>query len=137
MWISRSNPPTAGTRRTSSLNHPHRVSDCCATRSTNHRCEQARFDNLSRRGTNCVDTAPILFKWDYDNLMSTAYVLMGILLVGGALTCLYIIAECLSWRTVKDADHRAMREIRELYKKLHTTTKPFTRPFSTRMIRRK
>lgn len=69
--------------------------------------------------------------------MTTAYVLMGILVVGGALTCFYIFAECLSWRTVKDADYRATREIRELYKKVHSTTKPFTRPFGTRTNRRK
>jgi len=69
--------------------------------------------------------------------MTTAYVLMALLLVGGVLTCFYILAECLSWRTVKDADHRATREIRELYKKLHSTTKPFTMPFGTRTIRRK
>jgi hypothetical protein len=68
--------------------------------------------------------------------MMTAYVLMGLLLVGGALTCFYIVAECLSWRTVKDADYRAMREIRALYKKLHS--KPFTKPFAAAgTIRRK
>jgi hypothetical protein len=69
--------------------------------------------------------------------MRTAYVLMGVLILGGALTCFYILAECLSWRTVKDADHEAMREIRELYKKLHSTAKPFTRPFAARTLRRK
>jgi predicted tellurium resistance membrane protein TerC len=69
--------------------------------------------------------------------MRTAYVLMGILLIGFALTCFYILAECLSWRTVKDADHKAMREIRELYKKLHSPTKPFTMPFVNRALRRK
>jgi hypothetical protein len=69
--------------------------------------------------------------------MRTAYVLMGVLLVGGAVTCFYIVAECLSWRTVKDADHRAMREIRELYKMIHATTKPFTRPSIARTLRRK
>lgn len=69
--------------------------------------------------------------------MSTAYVLIGILFIGVALTCLYILAECLSWRTVKDADHRAMREIRELYKKIHATSKPFTMPFITRTVRKK
>jgi hypothetical protein len=69
--------------------------------------------------------------------MKTQYVLMGVLLLGGALTCFYIVAECLSWRSVKDADHRAMREIRELYKKLHAPTKPFTMPFVTRTMRRK
>ena len=69
--------------------------------------------------------------------MKTQYVLMGILLLGGALTCFYILAECLSWRSVKDADHRAMREIRELYRKLHAPAKPFTVPFGTRTVRRK
>jgi hypothetical protein len=69
--------------------------------------------------------------------MKTAYVLIGLLLVGGALTCFYILAECLSWRSIKDADHRAMREIRELYKKIHTPSKPFTVPFITRSVRRK
>jgi hypothetical protein len=69
--------------------------------------------------------------------MKTSYVLMGILVIGFALTCFYILAECLSWRTVKDADHRAMREIRELYKKIHTTSKPFTMPFITRTVRKK
>jgi len=63
--------------------------------------------------------------------------LMGFVLIGGALTCFYIVAECLSWRTIKDADHRAIREIRELYKKIHTTSKPFTMPFITRTVRRK
>lgn len=69
--------------------------------------------------------------------MRTAYVLMGVLFIGFALTCFYILAECLSWRTVKDADHKAMREIRELYKKLHSPAKPFTMPFVTRTLRRK
>jgi len=69
--------------------------------------------------------------------MRTAYLLMGLVLIGGALTCFYIVAECLSWRTIKDADHRAMREIRELYKKIHTTSKPFTMPFISRTARRK
>jgi hypothetical protein len=69
--------------------------------------------------------------------MTTAYVLIGVLLLGFALTCFYILAECLSWRTVKDADHRAMREIRELYKKIHATSKPFTMPFMSRTIRKK
>jgi hypothetical protein len=69
--------------------------------------------------------------------MRTAYVLMGVLVIGVALTCFYILAECLSWRTVKDADHRAMREIRELYRKMHATSKPFTVPFITRTNRKK
>ena len=63
--------------------------------------------------------------------------LMAVLVIGVAVTCFYILAECLSWRTVKDADHRAMREIRELYKKLHATSKPFAMPFISRTVRRK
>jgi hypothetical protein len=69
--------------------------------------------------------------------MRTAYMLMAVLVIGVAVTCFYILAECLSWRTVKDADHRAMREIRELYKKIHATSKPFTMPFITRTVRKK
>jgi hypothetical protein len=69
--------------------------------------------------------------------MRTSYVLIAFLIIGVALTCFYILAECLSWRTVKDADHRAMREIRELYKRIHATSKPFTMPFINRTVRRK
>jgi hypothetical protein len=69
--------------------------------------------------------------------MKTEDLLMGVVLFGVALTCFYIVSECLSWRTVKAADYRAMREIRELYKKLHAATRPFTRPFATKTIRRK
>jgi hypothetical protein len=76
-------------------------------------------------------------EWDYDDWMKTAYVLMGVLVIGFALTCFYLLAECLSWRSVKDADHRAMREIRELYKKIHATPKPFTLPFVNRTLKRK
>jgi hypothetical protein len=76
-------------------------------------------------------------KWGYDKAMKTSYVLIAFLFIGFALTCFYILAECLSWRTVKDADHRAMREIRELYKKIHSTSKPFTVPFMTRAARKK
>jgi hypothetical protein len=69
--------------------------------------------------------------------MKAEDLLFVIVLSGVALTLFYIVAECLSWRTVKAADNRAMSEIRELYKKLHAATKPFTRPFTTRSIKRK
>jgi len=69
--------------------------------------------------------------------MNSEDLLLGIVLGGVALTLFYIVAECLSWRTVKAAENRAMFEIRELYKKLHAATKPFTRPFTTRGIKRK
>ena len=64
--------------------------------------------------------------------------LLLVMVIGGAgLTLFYIVAECLSWRTVKAAENRAMSELRELYKKLHAATKPFTRPFSGKGIKRK
>lgn len=68
-------------------------------------------------------------------------VLLVVVLAGVALTLLYIVAECRSWRTVKAAEHRAISELRELYKKVHAATKPFTkpftRPFGTKTIPRK
>jgi len=64
--------------------------------------------------------------------------LLLVIVPGGiALTLFYIVAECLCWRTVKAAENRAMSELRELYKKLHAATKQFTRPFTTRSIKRK
>jgi hypothetical protein len=69
--------------------------------------------------------------------MKAEDLLLVMVLGGVALTLFYIIAECLSWRTVKAADNKAMSELRELYKKLHAATKPFTRPFATRSIKRK
>jgi hypothetical protein len=89
------------------------------------------------RNERRINTAVYLAKGGYDHSMKTDYVLMGVLVLGAALTCFYLVAECLSWRTVKDADHRAMREIRELYKKIHSATKPFTRTFAARTVRRK
>lgn len=56
--------------------------------------------------------------------------LVVVVLAGVALTLIYIIAECRSWRTVKAAERKAMSELRELYKKLHAATKPFTNPFT-------
>jgi hypothetical protein len=69
--------------------------------------------------------------------MKAEDLLLGIVISGAALTLFYIIAECLSWRMVKAAENRAMSELRELYKKLHVATKPFTRPFSGKGIKRK
>jgi hypothetical protein len=67
--------------------------------------------------------------------------LLVVVLAGMALTLIYIVAECRSWRTVKAADQRAMSELRELYKKLYAAskpfTKPFTRPFGTKTVPRK
>jgi len=73
--------------------------------------------------------------------MKAEDLLLMVVLAGAGLTLIYIVAECLSWRTVKAADHRATSELRELYKKLHAATKPFTkpftRPFGSRTIPRK
>jgi hypothetical protein len=52
---------------------------------------------------------------------------------GVALTCFYLVAEYLSWQTVKASDLKAGIVLRELYKKLHSKTKPYL----VRAIRRK
>jgi hypothetical protein len=73
--------------------------------------------------------------------MKAEDLLFVVVVVGVSLTLIYIVAEWRSWRTVKAAEHRAMSELRELYKKLHAATKPFTRsftrPFGTKTIPRK
>jgi hypothetical protein len=56
--------------------------------------------------------------------------LLIVVLAGVALTLIYIVAECRSWRTVKAAERRTTSELRELYKKFHAATKPFTKPFT-------
>jgi hypothetical protein len=62
--------------------------------------------------------------------MKAEDLLLVVVLAGVAVTVIYIVAECRSWRTVKAAERRAMSELRELYKKLHAATKPFTKPFT-------
>jgi hypothetical protein len=52
--------------------------------------------------------------------------LLVVLVAGGvALTCFYLVAEYLSWQTVKASDAKAGIVLRELYKKLHLKTKPY------------
>jgi hypothetical protein len=65
--------------------------------------------------------------------MESNDLLMIIVVCGVALTCAYIVAECLSWKTVKDSDRRAGLALREMYKKLHSKTKPYF----ARVIRRR
>ena len=73
--------------------------------------------------------------------MKAEDLLLGVVIAGVGLTVAYIVAECRSWRTVKAAEHKAMSELRELYKKLNAATKPFTkpftRPFGTKTVPRK
>jgi hypothetical protein len=57
--------------------------------------------------------------------MKTEDLLLVIVAGGVALTCFYMVIEFLSWRTAKASDHRAGLVIRELYKKLHSKTKPY------------
>jgi hypothetical protein len=52
---------------------------------------------------------------------------------GAALTCFYLVAEYMSWQTVKASDLKAGIVLRELYRKLHSKTKPYL----VRAIRRK
>jgi hypothetical protein len=51
---------------------------------------------------------------------------------GVGLTCVYLIDEYLSWQSVKAFDLKAMLDLRELYKTVQATT----RPFIARAIRR-
>lgn len=60
-------------------------------------------------------------------------VLMGFVLIGGALTCFYLVGEYLSWQAVKASDLRARVDLREVYRKIHAATK---KPF-VRAVRRK
>jgi hypothetical protein len=69
--------------------------------------------------------------------MKAEDLLLVLVFAGVGLTLIYIIAECRSWRTVKAAEHRAMSELRELYKRFHAAAKPFTRPFGARRNARK
>jgi hypothetical protein len=59
-------------------------------------------------------------------------VLIMIVVGGVALTCLYMAAELMSWKTTKASDLRAGLVVGELYKKLHSKAQPLVR-----VIRRK
>jgi hypothetical protein len=59
--------------------------------------------------------------------------LMAFVAGGVALTCFYMVVEYLSWQTVKASDLKAGLALRELYRKLHSKTKPYF----ARAIRRK
>lgn len=59
--------------------------------------------------------------------------LVVLMACGVALTCFYLVAEFLSWQTVKASDLKAGIVLKELYRKLHSKTKPYI----ARAIRRK
>jgi hypothetical protein len=60
--------------------------------------------------------------------------LLFVVMIGGVvLTCLYLVNECISWRSGKAIDLKARLDLRELYKKVYSTTKPYV----ARVIRRK
>jgi len=65
--------------------------------------------------------------------MKTYDLLMILLISGVALTCFYMVAEYLSWQSVKASDIRATSQLQELYKKVQSATKPYI----ARAIRRK
>jgi hypothetical protein len=58
--------------------------------------------------------------------------MMGLVAAGVGLTLLYLVAELLSWQSIKAAEARAGLVLRDLYKrlytsgtKLHARTKPY------------
>jgi hypothetical protein len=65
--------------------------------------------------------------------MKTEDVLLIAVIAGFGLTCCYLVSEVLSWQTLKAADTRALLGVRQLYKRLHSATKPLL----TRAIHRK
>jgi hypothetical protein len=57
--------------------------------------------------------------------MRTSDVMLGLLAIGASLTLLYLFSEFMSWQTIKAGEARASLVLKELYKKLHTRTKPY------------
>jgi hypothetical protein len=72
--------------------------------------------------------------------MKTEDFLLGTVVVGITFTCLYMILEFRSWQAIRASDHKAGLMLRDLYKKLHSRTKPFTqsitRPFAIKTGRK-
>jgi hypothetical protein len=69
----------------------------------------------------------------YDGDVKADELLMVLVMSGVALTCIYLVDECLSWQSLKAFNLKAMLDLRELYRKVHSTTKPYV----TRAMRRK
>jgi hypothetical protein len=59
--------------------------------------------------------------------MKTDDLLFLFMFGGAALTCCYLIAEFVSWQAIKALDLKAMLDLRELYKRVHSATKPIVR----------
>ena len=57
--------------------------------------------------------------------MKTEDLLLVLVAAGVTLTCFYMVVEFMSWQTAKASDHRARLVIREIYRKLHSRTKPY------------
>jgi hypothetical protein len=53
--------------------------------------------------------------------------LMIVVMCGVAMTCSYIAAECLSWRSLQASDLKARLVVRDLYKRLHMAAIPLVR----------
>jgi hypothetical protein len=53
--------------------------------------------------------------------------LMLCIVVGIALTCASLVAEVLTWQTIRTADLRAAVRLRDMYKRLQSATKPLAR----------
>jgi hypothetical protein len=71
--------------------------------------------------------------------MGTSDVMLGLVAGGAALAVLYLVAELVSWRKLRESEVKAGLMLRDLYKKLHASTsklhertKPFTKPFTRR-----
>jgi len=55
--------------------------------------------------------------------------LIGVVLGGFVMSCCYLVAEYLSWRSQQASEVKALLGMGDLYKRIHSVTKPFARVF--------
>jgi hypothetical protein len=55
--------------------------------------------------------------------------LIGVVLSGLVMSCGYIVAEYLSWRSHQASEVKALLHLGDLYKRIYSVTKPLARVF--------
>jgi hypothetical protein len=85
----------------------------------NHGKARQRTDRLALLCFH--QSRPTGFEMTVDDL------LMLLILSGFVMSSSYIVAECLSWRSGKAADVKALLLLRDLYKRVHSVTRPLIR----------
>jgi multisubunit Na+/H+ antiporter MnhG subunit len=59
--------------------------------------------------------------------MTSDDLLMVVVVIGLVMSSCYLIAECLSWRSRQAAETKGLLLLRDLYKRMHSATKPLIR----------